>query len=151
MRNEAALWRHLDGVMGPIWHAQRHEDKHSNGIADVSYGAMGFDGWIELKNMHAVPRGAKPWDISWEKFTEEQRNWLTKRSRVGSGRVFLVCAFGPMVVAWRWSTIGPMLGNQNFEQIAGRASAIWNKGVIAQEAIQVFVHNRTVERRFQIG
>lgn len=79
---EDGLRRMLSRVLGQWWHLQRHEDKLSTGIADVSYAGEGMDGWMELKVCKSGPwlKGLKA----------HQKAWLTKRGKAGSGRVFVV-------------------------------------------------------------
>lgn len=42
-------------LMGLRWHVQRHEDKYSTGIADLSYACKGVDGWLEAKVLPKWP------------------------------------------------------------------------------------------------
>jgi len=57
-----------------------HEDKRKAGIADVSYGANGINGWIEFKfEKHAHFETAQP-------------GWLKRRSETG-GHVYVIVGF----------------------------------------------------------
>jgi hypothetical protein len=94
MANEQTFWKYLKLGMGTRWHAQRHEDKHSSGIPDVSYGILvtgrlerGVNGWIELKTIPFWP--VRPETIvRVDHYTQEQRIWLKQRGETG-GRCFL--------------------------------------------------------------
>ena len=70
--------------MSPYWAAQRHEDKHTKGIPDVSYSMNGVNGWIELKTVEVGKAGK----VSIPHFTTEQRQWLKRHGRRG-GHCFL--------------------------------------------------------------
>ena len=83
--SEATLWRYLrDGLRPLRVDMQRHEDLAAVGVPDVSYGARGVQGWIELKHMAKFTRnGVKiPWRPG-------QREWLQRRGAVG-GRCWLL-------------------------------------------------------------
>lgn len=94
---EADLWNLLDGSMGALWAAQRHEDSVSPDIPDVSYTYRGTGGWIELKASNRV--GGAP--VAMPKLRPGQLNWLHRRAAHGSpafiawatgGRVLLIPA-----------------------------------------------------------
>jgi hypothetical protein len=71
---------------------QSHEDKHTEGIPDLSYGLGGICGWIELKQIREVPRRAE--DIMKpQKYTPLQVNWLSKRGKKG-GNCFVMVKVG---------------------------------------------------------
>ena len=57
-----------------------HEDKRKAGIADVSYGAYGINGWIEFKFGNRAA------------FETAQPKWLTKRANAG-GHVYVFIGF----------------------------------------------------------
>ena len=47
---EQLAWDQMRVAMEPFWVAQRHEDKHSVGIPDLSFSLSGGrTGWVELK------------------------------------------------------------------------------------------------------
>ena len=56
--------------MGGRWHHQRHEDKYSSDVPDISFAYMDHHGWIELKT-------AKDNEVI--KLRPGQINWLLKR------------------------------------------------------------------------
>lgn len=88
-RDENIFWKYLDGKMKGWWHVQRHEDKYSVGIADISYAANFVDGWIELKYL---PKWPKTYDllVPIKHFTAQQKNWLVARGERGSGNVYVM-------------------------------------------------------------
>lgn len=77
---EQLVWLGLDREFGNDWIAQRHEDKYSVGIPDVSfvYGVHG--GWIELKAAAAGER---------LKIRPEQINWMARRVTRGQPCILL--------------------------------------------------------------
>lgn len=131
--SEAALWDRTRDGMSPWWHAQRHEDKHSLGIPDVSYGFGGSDGWLELKYRPALPKSLRaPWDWSPKDFTPEQRNWLGQRSAKGNGQVFLLAYFEAerITALWRWQNyLLQQLGPERFGDVLLGANGLWQGAV----------------------
>lgn len=90
-RRENAFKKYLVKIMGTRWDVQSHEDKYSTGIPDISFGAGGINGWIELKQIPAwSPSGAavKPGE-----YTPEQVNWLNRRGKKG-GHCFVFVKVG---------------------------------------------------------
>lgn len=150
--SEANLWeRTRDGMIGR-WHAQRHEDKHSKGIPDVSYGiARRGDGWIELKYLDRYPTKPGPWDFKLDHFTPEQRNWLSSRAKHGTGRVFIMAQFGDRLTAiWQWAKLEPLLGRASFADIEKAASALWWHGPVDfAELTTVLADNRVIPCRYR--
>lgn len=161
--SEANFWQEIQSGMTGRWHAQRHEDKHSMGVPDVSYAlsvrapeagpGAAFrwraDGWIELKYLPGPPKGRKPWDFKLDHFTPEQRNWLTLRSRAGRGMVFLMCRFGPGLAAiWNWKDLEPVLGVGSFNDILGEANAVWRACPINwQDLAEILATSNTKRQR----
>ena len=83
-RTETTFWSLIQSKMSPYWAAQRHEDKHTKGIPDVSYSMNGVNGWIELKTVEVSNAGK----VNIPHFTTEQRQWLKRHGRRG-GHCFL--------------------------------------------------------------
>jgi len=79
---EKQLWDKIKGQLGNAWDAQRHEDEFSVGIPDVSYGAAGINGWIELKRLERYPKNPQT-VIKIKHFTGVQKNWLYERQQKG--------------------------------------------------------------------
>lgn len=153
---EQKLWDDVRDSMVGRWHAQRHEDKYSKGIPDVSFGIQKrSEGWIELKVLRALPSAIgsdKPWDFSYDHFPGEQRNWLTERSKHGLGRVFLMCRFGDTgTLIWNWSRVNKLLGQAPLDRIIRAASAQWWHSPIDPEELErVLADNRVIEPRYKI-
>lgn len=69
--SETDVWDSLNGCMGNLWHAQRHEDSISPDIPDVSFTLNAVSGWIELKQSptcstrpRMIPK-LRPGQINW--------------------------------------------------------------------------------------
>lgn len=151
--SEAALWDTLRVGMGGLWHAQRHEDKHSTSIPDVSYAMGSVDGWIELKYMNEVATArslnSKTFDFHRDHFPEEQRNWLTERARRGAGNVFVICRFdgylhkdGRVTAIWLWRDLSKSLGRWSMRSIIEDHSAAWWSGSIHFGELTRVLYNR---------
>lgn len=93
LRIEAEFWDYISAVMGGKWDAQRHEDKYSVGIPDVSYGLLGVNGWIELKAYRKWPTNGIP------KFTSKQSNWLKNRGKHG-GKCFVLIRIDDYILVY---------------------------------------------------
>lgn len=75
---EQKVWDYLRRKMPPEFVPQRHEDKYSSGIPDLSFIWRGVSGWIELKN--ATPSfNLRPAQLA----------WMTKRMRAGAVCILL--------------------------------------------------------------
>jgi hypothetical protein len=106
--SEHRLWEYLRDGMGGAWAAQRHEDKLSTGIPDVSY-SISRHGWIELKYISTKPSKSTS-ILRIPHYTEDQRNWLTSHgSRAGLCFLLLQVEKTYMVFdwtkAWRVATL----------------------------------------------
>ena len=81
-RLENRFKKYLVDLMGTLWDVQSVEDRYSTGIPDLSYGAKGVNGWIELKQIASWPKKddtlVKP-----QHYTAEQVNWLVRRGKKG--------------------------------------------------------------------
>lgn len=152
--SESKLWDDIQSGMVARWHAQRHEDKHSKGIPDVSFGIQKrAEGWIELKFLKRLPIFTnKPWDFSLDHFTPEQRNWAEMRTKHGPGRVFLLCRFGDdLTCVWNWSRVRQLLGNEPLETIIKAANAQWwHSPIDVEELEHVLANNRIIQPRFRL-
>lgn len=87
MSAERNLWKYLNNKMGVSWDAQRHEDKFTTGIPDVSYAIDGVSGWIELKCLEAWPLNNIA--VKVPHFSPDQKLWLFMRGRYGHAFFFL--------------------------------------------------------------
>lgn len=87
--SEATLWNRLRDKMIPdFWSsAHRHEDRISDGIADVSFCQDGYHGWMELKHLHDWP--VRPTTVvRCKHYTDEQRMFLKDKGE-GGGNTWL--------------------------------------------------------------
>jgi hypothetical protein len=115
---EATFWDWLDRAMGNLWDAQRHEDLHSSGIPDVSYGANGINGWLELKAYECWPTGTLP------HFTAKQVNWLTNRGKRG-GFCFLVIKVHHGIFVFNWENLEAVYECRGKDEILKYVSYSW--------------------------
>lgn len=98
---EARQWRYLRDQMAGHWHVQRHEDKHSEDIPDVSFAARGVDGFLELKTLAKWP--VKPnTPVRIAHLTGGQVNWMEERGAAGNGHVYLLLAIGGLMNEAEW-------------------------------------------------
>jgi hypothetical protein len=152
--SEAKLWEDIQQGMTARWHCQRHEDKYSTGIPDVSFGIQKrSEGWIELKWLNRLPEfNGKPWDFKYDHFTSDQRNWLEMRTRHGGGRVFLLCRFGAdLTCVWNWNRVRTLLGAAPLEDIIKAANAQWwHSGIDFEELEHVLANNRIIQPRYRL-
>ena len=80
---------------------QRHEDKHENFIADLSFSGNYVDGWIEVKYCARVPRSLH----AIEHWTKGQEDWLRERGSVGSGHCYLLVGTPKLHVLWHYGLL----------------------------------------------
>lgn len=92
---EARFWSWLQPIITSFADVQRHEDKYSVGIPDLSYGVNGVNGWIELKACDKWPTGGLPL------FTNKQSNWLTDRGKTG-GHCFILVRISSVILIFPW-------------------------------------------------
>jgi hypothetical protein len=119
--SEHRLWLYLRDNMASSWEAQRHEDRLSTGIPDVSY-SMLHHGWIELKYLAAAPKKAStPMRI--EHYTTDQRNWIMRHGSRG-GLVFLLLQVGRDYLLFDW-TRAREIGQVTFAEHCAMAAKHW--------------------------
>jgi hypothetical protein len=113
---EQKQWDAVARTMDRYWDAQRHEDKYSDGIPDVSFAYRGTDGWLELK---VIPRFPKNEDhpISIPHLRPAQVNWMEKRARWGNGKVFMLLMVGDQPKDGEWFLVSAMLTNSIYNKI----------------------------------
>lgn len=122
---EKALWNYVSAGMNNRWDCQRHEDRYSKGIPDVSYGINGVNGWIELK----ISKQGKV------NISQEQINWAISRGSRG-GRCFVLIrddSFNHLLVPYTLikelkTTIHPLT---KWEKLSG--CGVWMNGIIWTE------------------
>ena len=98
-QREKALKRYIFAGMKGQWDVQAHEDKHSTGIPDLSYGMNNVNGWVELKQIERYPVTAS----KLRHFTAAQKRWLKNRGTKG-GNCFLLLQVENdyYIVPWWW-------------------------------------------------
>ena len=123
--SEARLWSYLRTGVGPLWEAQRHEDRHSTGIPDVSYSTT-HHGWIELKYLPKAPKRADA-VLKIEHFTPDQRNWLTRHGKRG-GRCFLLLQVEQTYMLFSWEVV-PKIGRVSLPEHREMARKVWDQRI----------------------
>lgn len=128
---ERAFWKWLNMATTGLWHVQRHEDKYSVGIPDISYGADGINGWIELKAYDKWPNGNLP------HFTSKQANWLTNRGERG-GHCFILIRINHTILLFSWRAAYDLLHKTwNEELLKMSALAVWEDAFVRKEFITI--------------
>lgn len=117
--------------MGAVWHCQRHEDRFTTGIPDVSFGIKGKDGWIELKVIPKPPRNLlAPFDLL--DLSVDQRNWMNARTAHGGQDrcfVFVRVEEPRAYVLHRWDRLRQYLGKRSYRVFTSKALGYWVGGV----------------------
>lgn len=127
MSGETQLWRYLKNGMRGRWDAQRHEDKFSTGVPDVSYALEGVDGWIELKSLSKWPaRESTPVRIGLRK---EQSIWLAQRAQSGNGRCFILVRVGREHLLFHAVLGGPLVRGIIRSEMYALATNRWTRGI----------------------
>jgi len=82
MDPEKKMWQDLRDHIGHAWDACRHENQFGEGMPDVSFGARGVNGWLELKCLLSWPVRHNT-VVHPHKFTGQQKVWLWRRGEHG--------------------------------------------------------------------
>lgn len=125
--SEARLWKYLAEVLGGVWEAQRHEDRYSVGVPDVSY-ATDHHGWIELKKVKRPRPGGL---VTIPHFTPAQRNWA-KRFGKKCGGVWVLVQVDRSFFLFGWWSVD-RIGRMTEEEMRSECHASW-EGRIDPEA-----------------
>lgn len=123
---ERALWLQLSAGMGSLWHAQRHEDRYSVGVPDVSFAMAELAGWIELKSLNRPQRHT--FDLP--QLSTKQRVWMTRRTEcAGVGHCFVlvrwVNAHGSEYVLHDWIYLDLLLVHRHVPWTSYLRHAVW--------------------------
>lgn len=149
---EDDLWQETQGLLNGLWHGQRHEDKHSRGIPDVSFGiGRTVEGWIELKQIDRVPHPTDRWDLPLTYFTPQQRNWLRLRAQFGTGKLYLYLCTPTMRFLWPWKRLESLLGHAQWAEIEDAAIGVWQGPPPALELANALKTGKKVPRRFKLN
>lgn len=81
--------------------SERHEDKQTNYIADMSFSGNRVDGWVEVKWCDEDP----PSLGALTHWTKGQEAWLVDRGRVGSGHSYLLLGTPHRHFLWRYDQL----------------------------------------------
>lgn len=99
---EQQLWKFLSSKMKGKWLAQRHEDRLSQGIPDVSFSIRGVGhGWMELKAIDAAMPAAP---VRIPHLTDLQRAWIMSHGQAGGG-VFVLVSIGEGIYLFDYSVV----------------------------------------------
>lgn len=129
--SEARLWKYIRDGMGSRWVAQRHEDKYSTGIPDVSY-STDHHGWIELKYLARPPKRPNH-PLAIPHFTAEQRNWITRHGSRG-GKCFVLLQVEKTYFLLSWDQVG-ILGPSTYAELKETAFRCWAGGIPWEELL----------------
>ena len=119
--SENGLWDKLSKGMGAMWEAQRHEDRYSTGIPDVSY-SMKYHGWIELKFLKSPPVNADT-AMRIKHYTSDQKNWITRHGK-RAGLCWILIQVGEVFMLFDW-TKARLVGELSFEEHLTLANKYW--------------------------
>ena len=125
MGKESNLWRYIKGGMRKMWHATRHEDGEP-GTPDVSYGAEGVNGWIELKVLDSWPKRPDT-VVQFKHLTPWQTRWLQTRGDHG-GHCFLFVRIESEYLIFKWENVH-LLGTLNERELKAFAIRVWTGSV----------------------
>ena len=114
--------------MGNLWEAQRHEDKYSTGIPDVSY-ATDHHGWIELKYVVVKDEDRV---VKVPHFTAAQKAWA-KRFGSRGGRVWVLIQVNRHYLLFSWVSVD-RIGRMTLPEMI-RESWEWWEGAIDPRAL----------------
>jgi hypothetical protein len=128
MNSERALWNYIRGGLKSDWYLQRHEDRISAGVPDVSYSGWGTGGWLELKVLKRWPaRKMTPVKIG---LTKEQALWLRQCGKHGNGNCFILLRVGRGdFLLFNWQQALALTEPRLQTDIRQRALRTWKKRV----------------------
>lgn len=153
--SESDTWDHLRNAMDGLWHVQRHEDKWSTGIPDLSFGVRGVSGWIEMKFLSELTvEQYHRFDFDFAHFRSDQRNWLTARGDHTHNRVYVFLQLGTGVsrafYLWRWPELKAVLGKKRFSAVEATALGVWPGRVIPGEFVRAIVTNNRLSQLIKV-
>lgn len=137
-RLENIFKKYLVSLMGTRWDVQSHEDKHSEGIPDLSYGAGGTGGWIELKQIKMFPTDDQK-VIKPEHFAPGQVNWLRRRGK-RAGNCFVFVKVGKKdYFLFSWEHARSLRAGWPLCMYRSQCLASWEGHVRAEELLSLLV------------
>ncbi len=100
---EQRVWDYLARSMKGRWFVQRHEDRYSDSIPDVSFVMTGVSGWLELKQISTWPKKDTT-PINIPHLESGQVNWLEQVSNNG-GNAWMLLVIGDQMALATWFLI----------------------------------------------
>jgi len=122
---EQQLWDYLKRGMLLKWEAQRHEDKYSTGIPDVSY-SIGRHGWIELKRLKSKPVNNDT-ILHISHYTADQKNWLFRHGSKG-GACFILLQIENVYMLFGWESC-VWVGEMTYDEHIKAAIRVWTGNI----------------------
>ena len=101
------------------------------GTPDVNY----IEGWIELKWLRAWPRNADESPVLLPHYTQQQRNWGKRRSRVG-GNIWLLLQVKREWLLFKGDVAAQFVGKATRLELRAVAFKVWHNGLDAKEFVQ---------------
>jgi hypothetical protein len=129
MSSERGLWTYLREGMKGRWHVTRHEDMLQSGIPDVSYGILGVQGWIELKQAHEWPKRGGA--LRLPHLSAEQRHWLTERGTIGN-RCWILLQVEQDYFLLGYPTVFEV-GESNKQELIEMSHGYWSGTIVWKE------------------
>ena len=124
--------------MGTRWDVQSHEDRYSSGIPDLSYGARGVNGWIELKHIKCW-KGKTP--VKPDKYTSIQVNWINKRDKK-AGHCFVAVKVADDYFLLLAEEAKKIKTGMTKDQYKSSCVKHWHKSVLADELLSLITSGR---------
>lgn len=138
-KQENSFKKYLVRKMGLKWDVQSHEDRYSEGIADLSYGYKKINGWIELKFVAKWPVRPST-KVRIPHFTKEQCNWLRRRNFKG-GRCFIFIKIEKNHLIFD-ANVGPDIRNGlTKKQLLDKCIRWWGPSLDVEEFLEVISHS----------
>lgn len=135
---ENRLKQYLVDIVGTRWDVQSHEDRFSLGIPDLSYGARGVNGWIELKQVRKWPKRAET-NVDLSHFTSNQVNWLRRRGKK-AGNCFVLIKVDTEYFVFSFHTARFLRAGMTKKEFYERCILSWEKSVDPDQLIEILVN-----------
>lgn len=114
-------------------HCQKHEDKFSSGIPDLSFAspATGREGWIEFKQLDKQPaRNSTKIKLG---LTNHQKNWIAQRGRI-TNRVWVIVQIADAYFLFGWReqiflnklTYNEMCDMAQWHGVSSKSEELWD-------------------------
>jgi len=130
--SEKTLYKYLSRIMSKHWEVQRHEDKYSSGIPDLSY-CIKTHGWIELKYLEKLPKKIMKIDH----LTSTQRNWIKTFGRRG-GLCFVLLQVEKNYMIFGWEMVYE-IGQLTYDEHKKIALKFWENSINPDELKEILI------------